>query len=198
MFLSEREDPMDTLTKLQAGIDQARPIIAAVSKEDYSLPTPCPDWNVGQLINHMLGALVMFRDVGNEGEADPALFTRDLIGDDATSSFDTYSRAAIAAWSAEGKIEGTAKLPFGEFPATFALQLPATDMVVHGWDLAKATGQHVDWNAALIADTMNFCQATYTREFRASDPTHSFGAAVNVPDPVDDVTRLVAFLGRQP
>jgi len=62
---------MDPLPKLQASIDQARPIIAGVVKGDYDLPTPCTDWNVRQLINHMLGDLVMYRDVGIKGEADP-------------------------------------------------------------------------------------------------------------------------------
>jgi uncharacterized protein (TIGR03086 family) len=186
---------MDPITRLQAGVDQARPIIAAVAKEDFELPTPCPDWNVRQLINHMVGALVMFRDVAVNGEADPSLFERDLIGDNPADSFENASREAIAAWRVEGRLDGAAKLPFGEFPAPFALQLPAMDMVVHGWDLARATGQDVAWDAALVADTLTFSEATFTApEFRGSD----FGSPVPVPDDADGITRLVAFLGRNP
>lgn len=186
---------MDPLTRLRAGVDQARPIISAITTDRYDLPTPCSEWNVRQLINHMIGGLVMFRDVGTAGEADPALFGADLIGVDATASFDAAGAAALEAWSAEGKMEGTAKLPFGEFPAAFALQLPAMDMVVHGWDLAKATGQEVDWDGGLVAETRAFCEATFTTaEFRGND----FAPAVEVDGDADDLSRLVAFLGRRP
>ncbi len=186
---------MDPITRLEAGVDQARPIIAAIAKEDFELPTPCPEWNVRQLINHMIGALVMFRDVAVDGEADPSLFERDLVGDNPADSFDSASRSAIAAWREEGKLDGAAKLPFGEFPASFALQLPAMDMVVHGWDLARATGQQLAWDPDLVADTLTFCEATFTTpEFRGKD----FAPPVAVPDDADDITRLVAFLGRNP
>jgi len=82
---------MDPLPKLQASIDQARPIIAVVVKGDYDLPTPCTDWNVRQLINHMLGDLVMYRDVGIKGEADPGLFARNQIGDNARGQLRHYA-----------------------------------------------------------------------------------------------------------
>lgn len=186
---------MDPLTRLQAGIEQARPIIAAAATSDYGLPTPCPGWDVEQLIIHVIGALTMYRDVGINGEVDPALFTRDLVAGDAGTSFNAAGAAAVAAWSLPGKVEGTAKLPFGEFPAAFALQLPAMEMVVHGWDLAKATGQHVEWRPDLIADTLSFGESTFT------DPAfrgNHFAPPVEVGPDADDVTRLVAFLGRQP
>jgi uncharacterized protein (TIGR03086 family) len=143
----------------------------------------------------MIGALVMFRDVGADGVADPSLFGRDLIGADAANSFDEAGRAAVAAWGAEGKVDGTAKLPFGEFPAAFALQLPAMDMLVHSWDLAKATGQTVEWNSQLVAETTAFCRATFDNpQFRGTD----FAPPIEVGDDASDMDRLVAFLGRQP
>jgi uncharacterized protein (TIGR03086 family) len=186
---------MDPLSRLGAAVGQARPIISAVSRDRYDEPTPCTDWSVGQLINHMIGGLTMFRDVGIDGQADPALFSRDLIGEDATASFDAAGAAALEAWGADGKMAGTASLPFGEFPAAFALQLPAMDMVVHGWDLAKATGQEVNWDRDLIAETLAFCEATFTTpEFRGND----FAPAVELDGDPDDLSRLVAFLGRQP
>jgi uncharacterized protein (TIGR03086 family) len=185
----------DVINRLQAGINQARPVIAGAGRAQYDGPTPCPDWDVRQLINHMIGALVMFRDVGADGVADPSLFGRDLIGADAVTSFDEAARAAVAAWSAEGKVDGTAKLPFGEFPAAFALQLPAMDMLVHSWDLAKATGQTLEWDSQLVAETTAFCRATFDNpQFRGTD----FAPPIEVGDDASDMDRLVAFLGRQP
>jgi uncharacterized protein (TIGR03086 family) len=186
---------VDPVTRLQAGIDQARPVIAATSPADYDKPTPCPEWTVRELLNHMLGALTMFRDVARDGYADPALFARDLIGADALASFDAVAAEAVVGWSEPGKLKGVAKLPYGEFPAMFALQLPAMDMVVHAWDLSRATGQDVDWDADLVAETREFCESTFTNpQFRGND----FQPSVPVAEDADDVTKLVTFLGRQP
>jgi hypothetical protein len=110
----------DVISRLQAGINQARPAIAAAGRAQYEGPTPCPEWDVRQLINHML---------------------------------------------------------------------------VHSWDLAKATGQTVDWDSQLVAETTAFCRATFDNpQFRGAD----FGPPVEVGDGASDMDRLVAFLGRQP
>ena len=184
---------MDTLTRLQASIDQARPVIAGTALADYDKPTGCDGWTVRDVINHMIGALTMFRDTAVDGSADPALFGRDLIGADAAASFDTTAAEAMSAWSEPGRIDGMAKLPFGEFPAEFALQLPAMDMVVHSWDLANATGKPVAWNVPLVAATLEFCEATFNNDALREG---SFKPSVAAPAGADDITRLAAFLGR--
>jgi uncharacterized protein (TIGR03086 family) len=186
---------MDPLTRLESGIDQAASVIGRIDPRQYGLATPCPEWDVGQVINHMIGALVMFRDVAVHGSADVGLFSRDQRGDDAAGSLTARGREAVAAWRADGRMEGTAKLPFGEFPAEFALQLPAMDMLVHSWDLATATAMQVDWDPALVADTRKFCEATFTSaEFRGDD----FAPPVAVPDDAEEMSKLVAFMGRVP
>jgi uncharacterized protein (TIGR03086 family) len=186
---------MDPLARLQAAIAQAQPIVSGASPDDYHLPTPCTEWNVRQLINHMISALVMFRDVGLHGSVDPAALEQDLIAGDGAGSFAAMGAAALEAWSSQGRIDGTAALPFGEFPAQFALQLPAMDMVVHGWDLATATRQQVAWDRELVAETLAFSLATFTTpEFRGVD----FAPAQEVAQDADDMSRLVAFLGRHP
>ena len=186
---------MDPLTRLQAGIDQARPVIAAATPDDYDLPTPCSEWNTRELINHMIGALTMFRDVAVDGKADTSLFARDLIGDDALASFNAVADQTVAAWSEPGKVDGMANLPFAEMPAQFALQFPAMDMVVHAWDISTATGKPVAWNPELVADTLAFCESTFSNpDFRG----HDFAAPVPAPEGADDLTRLVSFLGRTP
>lgn len=186
---------MDVLGNLQAGIDQAGSVLARIPTTSYDKATPCPDWNVGQLANHMVGGLSMFRDVGNTGQVDPSMFERDLVGADGPAALANAGREAIAAWSGPGKLDGTANLPFGEYPATFALQLPAMDMLVHSWDLARAEGLDVDWDPDLVANTTEFVTQML------ADPNnrgHDFGPPVTVSDDADPMDRLVAFLGRHP
>jgi uncharacterized protein (TIGR03086 family) len=185
---------MDPISRLEASIAQARPIVAGTPASSYGDPTPCSDWDVRGLVNHMLGSLTMFRDVAVDGSADPALFARDLIGDDATAAYDAIGAEAVAAWREKG-LDGNATLPFGEFPAAFALQLPAMDQVIHGWDLATATGQQVVWDDALVAETDEFCRTTF------ADPSmrgQDFAASVDVPEGAPAIDRLAGYLGRTP
>lgn len=184
---------MDPLTRLQAGVDQAAVVMDGIRPADYDAPTPCPEWNVRTLMNHMVGALVMFREVAAQGQVDPALLAKDHLGDDPAGSLRSAGAAAVAGWSAPGKLDGTANLPFGELPAPFALGLPAMDMLVHGWDLATATGQTVEWNPELVRDVLAYSEETFVDpKMRGTD----FGPPVPVDDDADEMTRLVSFLGR--
>jgi uncharacterized protein (TIGR03086 family) len=186
---------MDALRRLEASIDQTRPIVAATRADQLGQPTNCPDWDVRGLLNHTVGALVMFRDVANEGEADVAALMTDQIGDDPLAAYDLRAKEVLEAWRAKGT-DGTANLPFGEFPAEFGLSLLADDQTVHGWDLARATGQDVAWDQDLAQEHLDFATATFgpAPEMRGTD----FAAEVEAPPDADTMTRLVAFLGRQP
>jgi uncharacterized protein (TIGR03086 family) len=186
---------MYPLTRLQSVFDQASGLVGRLDPAQDALATPCTEWNVGQVVNHMIGALMMFRDVARHGFVDPDVFSRELRGDDPARTLATTGAEAVAAWREDGRMAGTAKLPFGEFPAEFALQLPAMDMLLHSWDLATATGQEVDWDPELVADTAAFCEKTFTSaEFRGDD----FAPPVPVPDDADEMSRLVGFMGRTP
>lgn len=185
---------MEPITRLRTATRLAAPIIACTEPEQYGLSTPCSEWDARTLINHMTMSLTMFRDLARTGAVDPAIFTTDLIGDDPTTAFVTVADEAVAAWEQRG-LDGNVTLPFGEFPAVVALQLPAMDMVVHSWDLATATGQDITWNDELVAATHEFVQAAFAApEMRGND----FGPAVEVPADAAPIDRLVGFLGRRP
>jgi uncharacterized protein (TIGR03086 family) len=183
---------MDPLTRLQAAVVQARPVVAGTASSSLAGPTPCADWDVRAVLNHMLGVLMMFRDVATDNHADPSLFDRDLIGRDPLESFDKLAAQTVAAWRARG-LGGIATLPFGECPAGFALGLPTMEMVVHAWDLATATNKAVDWDQNLLVDTLRFARATFT-------PSDARGASflpqIPVADDAPTIEQLVGFLGR--
>jgi len=186
---------MDPLMRLKAGIDQAEVVFGQIRPDQYSSPTPCPDWNVEQVMNHMVGALVMFRDVATQGSADPSSYPSDLIGDDAARSLRQAGDAAVAGWGVPGKLEGPANMPWGEMPAAFALQLPAMDMLVHSWDLVRATGLQVDFNPELVADNYEFVTTSMADPVMRGD---DFAPPVDIEDDAPELSKVVAFLGRKP
>lgn len=185
---------MDPISRLQASIDQTRPIVAAVPPDQFSTGTPCEGWDVRALANHLLGALAMFRDVATDGQADVAALERDHIGGNLADAYDAIASATVRAWSEAGKMDGAANMPWGEMPANLAVQMLADDVLVHGWDLATATGQQVSWDQALAAETLEFATMMFASpEIRAG----SFAEPVAVAEDADAMTKLVAFLGRQ-
>ncbi len=186
---------MDPITRLDASVQQAQSVVSHIPVDQYNRPTPCTDWDVGALIGHMLQALVMFREAGEHGVVDPEAMMGDLRGNDAAEAIGRIGGGAVAAWSAPGKLDEVAHLPFGDFPAAMALQLPAMDMVVHSWDLAQATDAPAYWDAELVDDTWAFVsQAFADPAMRGND----FAEPVAVPDDADALTKTVGFLGRQP
>lgn len=186
---------MDPVRRLQASIDQTRPVVKGVNADQLGAPSSCEGWDVKALSNHLLGALVMFEGVASNGGADMALIESDHIGGDLAGSYDRLAAATVAAWSSDGKIDGTANMPWGEMPAALAVQMLADDVLVHGWDLARSTGQDVEWDEDLAAETLDFAQMMFASpEIRSG----SFGDPVTVAADADAMTQLVAFLGRTP
>lgn len=105
------------------------------------------------------------------------------------------SAGAVAAFRAAG--DKTLSLPWAPMPASVFIVMAAADQIVHGWDLARATGQAADLDPDLAAEFLGFyCQAI-ADEFRGPDPTAPFGPLVTTAsqDPGD---QLVAITGRTP
>jgi uncharacterized protein (TIGR03086 family) len=187
---------MDPVDVLEQAIRQTRSIVANVSSDQYELPTPCSEWDVRALLNHLLGAVVMWRGLPT-GEADMAALSGDHIGDDPLRAYDELTSATLAAWKAPGVVDGTVAFPGSQLPGAFAARMLAGDVVIHGWDLARATGQTVDWDQELAADILEW-QREAARTFPPDIRSRGFAPEVPCADDSETMTQLVAFVGRQP
>ena len=144
---------MEPLEALETAILQTRRIVADVSPDQYELTTPCADWDVRALLNHLLGVLVMWRGLPS-GDADMSALASDYAGDDVSKSYDEQAAATLAAWRAEGVVDNPVQFPGSEMPGAFAARMLAGDVLLHGWDLARAMGQTVAWNQELAGDIL--------------------------------------------
>jgi uncharacterized protein (TIGR03086 family) len=129
-------------------VEAFRSLVQQVSPEGWSAATPCAEWDVRALVNHVAGEelwtvpLLEGRTIAEVGER----FDGDVLGGSPTDAVDGAAKAAVAAFDEPGAAERTVHLSFGDTPAAeYGMQLVA-DHVVHGWDLAVATGAdpHVD------------------------------------------------------
>jgi uncharacterized protein (TIGR03086 family) len=187
---------MEPVQALETALEQTRQVVARIPPEQYDLPTPCCDWDVRSVMNHLLGVLAMFETIPT-GEADMAALSSDHVGDDASKAYDALADSTLGAWSTEGVVDNPVSFPGSELPGDFATVMLAGDVFIHGWDLARATGQQVDWNEELAADVLAWHEEA-VRRFPPELREQGFDPPVPVPDGADVMTRLIAFVGRQP
>ena len=178
---------------LKQTVAVARGVLANTTKEQLTQPTPCAQWDVAALINHMVSANYFFES-GLTGKPSGDM-SQDFAAGDYLSAYDEATSACIAAFSADGVMEQMHKLPFGEMPGSAFVGLAMNDTFTHAWDLAKATGQSTD--LAPQAAEMLLAQARQSIQpaFRSEEGT-VFGPEKTAPAGSTKADELAAFLGR--
>jgi uncharacterized protein (TIGR03086 family) len=163
--------------------------VEAVSPEQWDTPTPCEEWTVRDLVQHIVDTQGMFlKFVGREQVELPS------CADDPVAAV----RGAIAQVQADLDDPAVAELTFeGMFGTqTFAEGVDrflSFDLVVHGWDLARATGQ----DEAIVPEEIDRLeQASKLFDSTAMRGPGAFGPEVAPPEGADGQTRVLAFLGR--
>lgn len=167
-----------------------------VGLTDWDSPTPCSDWSVRDLVNHVVVEQLWVPDVlaGKTIAEVGDKFDGDQLHDDPPGAWAAASQTARSAWLQPGAVDRTVHLSFGDADATeYGWQL-TTDLAVHGWDLATALGA-----AAGIDDELATAILAYIEpQLSAWSGSSAFADPVPVPDDADPATRLVGLLGRQP
>jgi uncharacterized protein (TIGR03086 family) len=152
---------------------------------DLTGSTPCADWNVRDLLNHMLETQRYFLGAARgESASPPGQTPPDTVSDKPADDFAQVRSEVIDAYSADGVIEKT--MP--------ALGIAFADSLLHGWDLANATGQDSTMPDGLAAAAYETIHGRFTDEQRKG----IFGPEVAVPDDATPQQRLLAYTGRTP
>lgn len=180
---------------LYATLDAAVPIFDGVGEDQLDGPTPCPNFDVRALINHALGVQTMGAAVLGEGTE-----IEDALGAHGSPSraLAAVSDQVRAAWDQEGVLDRTVQMPWGEAPASQSGRLVTTDLLIHLWDLARATGHDAELPEGPAAAGLGFMQSMLQPAMRSDGPDAPFGLEVPVADDAPLTDRLVAFSGRDP
>lgn len=182
---------------LATALKQASAVISRVRSEQTGLPTPCGSWDVRALVNHVVDEVGQFAAVTDGGERDHQ--GTDLLGDDWTAAFDASAEALLKAWRRPGALDRTHRLPFGEVPAAWAIEQHLTEIAIHTWDIAKATGQPTDLDPEVGAVAMRWATENLLPQYRGDEASGAhIGAEIPVPPDAPLYDRLAAFGGRDP
>lgn len=172
-------------------------VLANIGPGQLTLASPCASWQVSDVVNHLVGNNFWYEAIARDGVAPdrPNNAKPDETGGDYFSRFQEGSANAVAAFGAA--MDKTLSLPWAKMPAPVFLLLASADQFVHGWDLAKATGQSADLDPELAAQFLDFYRQAIADEFRGPDPAAPFGPLVATTSD-DVVAQLVALTGRTP
>jgi uncharacterized protein (TIGR03086 family) len=157
----------------------------ATGATDLEARTPCDRWDVRTLMNHMLETQQYFvgsargEDVSPPGQNPP-----ELLGADPAVDFATARDETLSVFGADGVIEKT-------FPA---LGIAFSDQLLHGWDLARATGQDSAMPEDLAQAAFKMVHGNFTEEQRKG----LFAPEIKVPDDAPAQDKLLAYMGRSP
>ena len=189
---------MDSVALLEQVVGEMGRLVDGVRPEQLGDKTPCAEWTVRDLINHVTGGATMFAMSAESGavpdEVIGQLLGGDNLGDDVQGSFHAAADRATNAFRQPGVLDKTVKLPFGEMPAGVAINIAVFDVATHAADLARATGQPMPPDE-LLETALEMGKQMISPDFRQPG---IFDAEQSVDDgaPVGD--RLLAFAGRRP
>ena len=175
----------------EQAVTNAREYIAAVRPDQWDDATPCTEWNVRQLVSHMVSGIRNVKSV-MEGNG-PQNWGDNVLGDDPLAAFDEARAGALAAVNAPGAMARTVTTRQGERPAADYAIGQLQEMLVHGWDLATATGQDTAMDPELVE--VGYARALRNRE-RLRNGTAWGDSEVEVADGVDLQTKYLGILGR--
>jgi uncharacterized protein (TIGR03086 family) len=170
-----------------------------VTDEQLSAATPCPDYAVRNMLGHLLGLAVAFRDAGSK-QLGPTTDTNPEgtlpdIGPGWRRDLPAALVELAEAWRDPAAWSGVTRAGGVNLPGSVAGAVAADELVVHGWDLARATGQTYEPDPAALQASYDFLLAATEHSPRDGGP---FGRVVPVPDDASLLDRTLGLSGRDP
>jgi uncharacterized protein (TIGR03086 family) len=180
--------PLDQLAR---ALDDTGALVSGVRDDQWDDPTPCSEWDVRGVVQHLVvGHQVFARAL--RGEAVPTV-PPEPASPPLAEAYASSAADMLAAFRAPDALDGEVTVPFGTVPGAVALHLRLVDALVHGWDVAVATGQRPGHDEQLAEQELGFTAQFLTRIPAGRTP---FAPSVHVTDDVPALDRLAALLGR--
>jgi uncharacterized protein (TIGR03086 family) len=183
-------------------------VIAGIRPQQLTDPTPCTDMNVQTLLAHLVGVLDRIAALGNG--TDPFAVAETPVPDDRwADAWNESARRAADAWADDAVLDRPMTLPWIDGSGAEVLTSYFSELTVHTWDLATATGQQPDWDDVVVTAALDARQILPAENRRAlyeeisiamglDEVAVPFAEAVPIADDAPAIDRLVAWNGRDP
>ncbi|NXY94639.1 TIGR03086 family protein [Streptomyces sp. BR123] len=175
-------------------------LAAGVPDDRLAAPTPCPEYAVSDLLSHLALLAVAFRDaarknLGPTTDTAPGAAAVPALPDHWREELPRALAEMAGAWTDPAAWTGMTRAGAVDLPGGIAGAVAVDELVIHGWDLARALGQEYAPDAAALRAAHAFLLAAAEDESRGGG---IFGAVVPVPDDAPLLDRAIGLSGRDP
>jgi uncharacterized protein (TIGR03086 family) len=182
---------MDSFECASVTLAACRPVLGRLTPDDLGRPSPCSEYTVGEVGEHVVRSMVLLGSVAG------ASVDGGLVGGPASGLLEervtASTGAALAAWRGRG-LDGSVAVGRSTLPASLAVEIIPMELLVHGWDLARATGSEIDVAPEVADYVLGRARSLITPDKRG----RSFAAEVPAGPSATALERLIAFTGREP
>jgi uncharacterized protein (TIGR03086 family) len=187
-MLQRPAESWDPLTSAEGSLAVCEYVLAQMGPGDGKAQTPCSEYDVDQLAEHLCGSLVSLGGcVGVQVAPDMDATLEARVAD--------LGQKVLEGWRRHG-LEGEVHLGPGPFPAETACGILSMEFLVHAWDFAQATGHTVPANDGLSTYVLGLAHGLIRPSFRGEG--QGFDEEIPARDGAGPMEQLVAFSGRQP
>jgi uncharacterized protein (TIGR03086 family) len=175
-------------------LDATGRIVDGVAADRWHAATPCAGWDARDLVNHLVAGNLWAAELAAGGtiESVGSRLDGDLLGDHPAAAYAASASAAAAVFRRPGALDAPCAVSYGPVPGSVYAGHRLLDVLVHGWDLAVATGQ----DYTLDPELMQSCQQIIEPQLDAFRAAGAIAAEVAVPADAPAQTRFLAMLGR--
>jgi uncharacterized protein (TIGR03086 family) len=190
----------DRRSALLDAYENAALIVSGIDPGELGHPTPCPRYDVAALVDHIVEAGHRAAALGRGQTPPPGDVSPHVWLAEAPGQLRHAAEDAAQAWGDDSKLRSKFAMPWGEEHTGAAIvDMYLTELAVHAWDLARATGQTDELAPSLAAAALEGARAMIRPEYRDMvGPGSPFGKEVPPPPSADGWERLAAFTGRAP
>jgi uncharacterized protein (TIGR03086 family) len=186
----------DITTQHRAALDATRDVVAGITDDQWGLATPCEEWDVRALLNHVVAGnwWASRLAAGETIEAVGTVYDGDVIAPVAIDAYEASANAAASAFAAPGALDAPCAVSYGPVPGSVYAGHRFVDVLIHGWDLATATGRR----SPVSPELAEACWTVIEPQLDMLRGSGMFGADQQVPPDADPVARVLLTLGRHP
>lgn len=173
-------------------------VAGAVTDDHLSAPTPCSAYTVSDLLTHLIGLSFAFRDAARKvgGTASPEAAIEHGLDPQWRTTLPQRLDELVEAWKDPAAWSGMTKAGGVDLPGDIAGVVALDEIVLHGWDLARATGQEYNCDPVTTQAIFEFTKQSAAEAADSGDGI--FGPVVEVPADAPMFDRALGYAGRDP
>ncbi len=181
---------------LSAAATTMAALIRNIADDQLQAPTPCPEYSLGDLVDHVGGFALAFtwaanKNVPDDSQVGPGDASR--LTDDWRTRIPNDLDAMARAWKQPEAWTGMTKAGGLDLPGEIAGVVALDELVIHGWDVARASGQPFDVDAQSLGAVRGFVEG-----FSSDGTPGLFGPRVGVQGTATELDQVIAMSGRDP